>query len=141
MCIRDREKDYRDLPFMMEQMGMEAWSTEKRQQEMERAEKLAQQADVAVLALGEAVVQGGEGGSRTCLDLPGDQLELLRRVREKAAKVVVVLFGGRPLVLDEVGRLSDALLEVWFPGTEGGHAIADVLFGKENPSGLSLIHI
>lgn len=78
---------------MMEQMGTQAWSTEKRQQEMERAEKLAQQADVAVLALGEAVVQGGEGGSRTCLDLPGDQLELLRRVREKAAKVVVVLFG------------------------------------------------
>ena len=134
-CETLLEKDYRDLPFMMEQMGTEAWSTEKRQQEMEKAEKLAQQADVAVLALGEAVVQGGEGGSRTCLDLPGDQLELLRRVREKAAKVVVVLFGGRPLVLDEVGRLSDALLEVWFPGTEGGHAIADVLFGKENPSG------
>lgn len=134
-CETLLEKDYHDLPALRMQMGMEGWSREKRQLELEKAAELAEKADVAVLALGEAVIQGGEGGSRTSLEIPGDQLELLRRVREKASKVIVVLFGGRPLVLDEVSRLSDALLEVWFPGTEGGHGIADVLFGKANPSG------
>ena len=134
-CETILEKDYHDLPAMQKQYGMEGWSDEKRQAEMEKAAELAAQADVAVLALGEAVLQGGEGGSRTSLTLPGDQLALLKKVREKAAKVVVVLFGGRPLVLDEVSKLSDALLEVWFPGTEGGHAIADVLLGKESPCG------
>nr|WP_308626195.1 beta-glucosidase BglX [uncultured Eisenbergiella sp.] len=134
-CETLLEKDYCDLPALRKQMGMEGWSPEKRQLELEKAAELAEKADVAVLALGEAVIQGGEGGSRTSLEIPGDQLELLRRVREKASKVIVVLFGGRPLVLDEVSRLSDALLEVWFPGTEGGRGIADVLFGKANPSG------
>lgn len=134
-CETLLEKDYHDLPALRKQMGMEGWSPEKRQLELEKAAELAEKADVAVLALGEAVIQGGEGGSRTSLEIPGDQLELLRRVREKASKVIVVLFGGRPLVLDEVSRLSDALLEVWFPGTEGGRGIADVLFGKANPSG------
>lgn len=104
----------------MEQMGMEAWSTEKRQQEMERAEKLAQQADVAVLALGEAVVQGGEGGSRTCLDLPGDQLELLRRVREKAAKVVVVLFGDVRLFWMRLAGYRMPCLKFGFRGPKEG---------------------
>ena len=134
-CETLLEKDYRDLPALQKQYGMESWSEEKRQAELEKAVQLAAQADVTVLALGEAVLQGGEGGSRTCLTLPGDQLVLLKKVRERAAKVVTVLFGGRPLVLEEVSGLSDALLEVWFPGTEGGHAIADVLLGKENPSG------
>lgn len=134
-CETLLEKDYHDLPALRKQMGMEGWSPEKRQLELEKAAELAEKADVAVLALGEAVIQGGEGGSRTSLEIPGDQLELLRRVREKASKVIVVLFGGRPLILDEVSRLSDALLEVWFPGTEGGRGIADVLFGKANPSG------
>lgn len=134
-CETLLEKDYCDLPALRKQMGMEGWSPEKRQLELEKAAELAEKADVAVLALGEAVIQGGEGGSRTSLEIPGDQLELLRRVREKASKVIVVLFGGRPLILDEVSRLSDALLEVWFPGTEGGRGIADVLFGKANPSG------
>lgn len=90
-CETILEKDYHDLPAMQKQYGMEGWSDEKRQAEMEKAVELAAQADVAVLALGEAVLQGGEGGSRTSLTLPGDQLMLLKKVREKAAKVVVVL--------------------------------------------------
>ena len=85
--------------------------------------------------LGEDTIQGGEGGSRTRLSLPGDQMKLLREVRKRARKVVVVLFAGRPLVLDEVKELADALLLVWYPGTEGGSAIRDMLFGICEPQG------
>lgn len=70
-CETILEKDYHDLPAMQKQYGMEGWSDEKRQAEMEKAAELAAQADVAVLALGEAVLQGGEGGSRTSLTPPG----------------------------------------------------------------------
>ena len=63
--------------------------------------ELSGAADLVVLALGEDTIQGGEGGSRTRLSLPGDQMKLLREVRKRARKVVVVLFAGRPLVLDE----------------------------------------
>ena len=95
----------------------------------------AKDADVAILALGEDEIQGGEGGSRTKLTIPGDQMKLLRAVRDVAQKVVVVLYAGRPLVLDEVKELADAILLVWYPGTEGGHAICDVLFGEAEPEG------
>ena len=96
---------------------------------------LAEAADVAVLALGEDTIQGGEGGSRTRLTIPGDQMKLLREVRKRVSRVVVVLFAGRPLVLDEVKELADAVLLVWYPGTEGGTAIRDMLFGKREPQG------
>ncbi len=134
-CETMLAEDYTDLLAFYEQTGKAAWSTEKRKGEMERALALAAEADVAVLALGESELQGGEGGSRTKLTIPGDQLELLRRVRKCARKVVVLLFGGRPLILDEVKELADALLLVWYPGTEGGHAICDVLFGSREPEG------
>lgn len=134
-CETLLEEDYTDLTAVYAQTGKSAWNPEKRKEEMERALALAAEADVAVLALGESEIQGGEGGSRTKLTIPGDQMELLRRVRKCAKKVVVLLFCARPLVLDEVKELSDALLLVWYPGTEGGHAVCDVLFGSREPEG------
>ncbi len=94
-----------------------------------------QRADVAVLVLGEAWNMSGEAKCRTSINLPGVQTGLLREIKKTGKPVVVVLMNGRPLALEEESQLADALLEAWFPGTEGGTAVADVLFGQENPSG------
>lgn len=100
----------------------------------EEALETAREADVVVMALGEHPMESGEGGSKTDLRLPRVQRELLRAVSALGKPVVTVVFSGRPPVLDEVETLSDALVEAWFPGTEGAHALADVIFGRRNPS-------
>ena len=94
-----------------------------------------QNADVAVLVLGESWNMSGEARSRSSINLPGVQTELLRAVKETGKPVIVVLMNGRPLALEAESQLADALLEAWFPGTEGGPAAADVLFGLQNPAG------
>ncbi|RKP51555.1 beta-glucosidase [Cohnella endophytica] len=95
----------------------------------------ARDADVIVMALGEHSDMSGEAGSRADIRLPEAQLELIRKVKTLNKPVVVVLFNGRPLDLHGVVEHADAVLETWFPGSEGGAAIADLLFGKANPSG------
>ncbi|WP_442598667.1 beta-glucosidase BglX [Neobacillus sp. D3-1R] len=105
------------------------------QEDLKEALQLAEKADVVVLALGEHVVQSGEGGSRAEITLPEIQLDLLRKIHAVNHKIIVVLFNGRPLDLREVHEKASAVVEAWFPGTEGGHAVADVLFNDVNPSG------
>ena len=100
-----------------------------------KAVAAAKRADFAVLVLGESSEMSGEAKCRTSLGLPGVQTELLREIKQTGKPVVVVLMNGRPLALEEESQLADALLEIWFPGTEGGAAAADVLFGRHNPSG------
>ncbi|MCB0896078.1 MAG: beta-glucosidase BglX [Nocardioides sp.] len=95
----------------------------------------AQAADQVVLAVGETREMSGEATSRTSLDLPGDQQALIDAIAETGKPLAVVLFNGRPLTLGEVVASAPAVLEAWFPGTEAGHAVADVLFGKVNPGG------
>jgi beta-glucosidase len=97
----------------------------------------ATKADQIVLALGESRGQSGEAASRTEIDLPGLQQQLIDKIRAAAPNtpLVVVLFNGRPLTLSKVAASSPAILEAWFPGTEAGNAVADVLFGKVNPGG------
>lgn len=97
--------------------------------------EVAAGADVVVMALGEHMLQSGEGGARTDITLPAPQKRLLKRVRELGKPVVLVLFNGRPLALTDVLDDCDAVLEAWFPGTAAGRAVADVLFGDVNPSG------
>lgn len=99
------------------------------------AKAAAQAADVVVLALGEDHWQSGESTSRTSLDLAGPQLDLLREVKAAGKPIVLVLLAGRPLMLESVLPLVDAVLVAWHPGTEGGPAIADLLTGAYNPSG------
>ena len=102
---------------------------------LEQAIRHAKAADKVVLCLGEHVTQSGEGGSRAEITLPKLQLELLRKIAEVNENIVVVIFNGRPLDLREVKELSKAILVVWMPGTEGGNAIAEVLYGDVSPSG------
>jgi beta-glucosidase len=77
----------------------------------------------------------GEAGSRTNLDLPGNQQQLLEAVVAAGKPVVLLIFSGRPLVLDWAAKHIPAIMEVWFPGTEAGHALANVLYGDVSPSG------
>ena len=95
----------------------------------------AQAADVAILALGEGGMMSGEAGSRAYLDLPGNQQQLLEAVVATGKPVVLLVFSGRPLVLDWAAGHVSAILEAWFPGTEAGNAIANVLYGDASPSG------
>lgn len=95
----------------------------------------ANAADQVVLALGETREQSGEAASRTSLDLPGRQQELIDAIEATGKPFVVVLFNGRPLTLTDVAASSPAILEAWFPGVEGGNGAADVLFGEVNPGG------
>ncbi len=95
----------------------------------------AQAADQVVLALGESRGMSGEAASKTEIDLPGLQEELVKRIAATGKPFAVVLFNGRPLTLGSVAEDSPAILEAWFPGVEAGNAVADVLFGKVNPGG------
>ena len=95
----------------------------------------ARAADVVILALGESSAMSGEAGSRAYLDLPGNQQQLLEAVAAAGKPVVLLVFSGRPLVLDWAAKHVPAIMEVWFPGTEAGNAIADVLYGDVSPSG------
>jgi len=99
------------------------------------AVEAARAADVAVAVLGEVRTQSGEAASRVSLDLPGRQAELLDALVATGKPVVVALMGGRPLTLGaRLDRLA-GLIMVWYPGTEGGPALADVLFGDAEPGG------
>jgi beta-glucosidase len=105
------------------------------EEKMEEALKLAENSDLIILALGEHPLMSSEAGSRAYITLPEVQRELAKKVFELGKPVVVVLINGRPLELAEIAERADAILECWFPGTEGGNAMADILLGDEYPSG------
>ena len=105
------------------------------QQLLDEALKIASQADVIVAALGESSEMSGESSSRTNLTLPDVQLTLLEALLKTGKPVVLVLFTGRPLVLNWEQEHVPAILNVWFGGSEAGPAIGDVLFGAVNPGG------
>lgn len=102
---------------------------------IEEAVRVAHQADVVILAVGETSEMSGEAASRSSLDLPGRQLELIQAIHQTGKPYAVVLMNGRPLTINWVAENSPAILETWFAGTEAGNAIADVLFGDVNPGG------
>nr|WP_295375757.1 glycoside hydrolase family 3 C-terminal domain-containing protein [Pseudoxanthomonas sp.] len=102
---------------------------------IDEAVRAATGADVAIVVLGDGDRTVGESLSRTSLDLPGRQLELLRAVHATGTPVVLVLINGRPMIINWAEAHWPAILEAWFPGDHGGIAIADALFGDYNPGG------
>jgi beta-glucosidase len=101
----------------------------------QQAVETARHADLAVMVLGEHAHMAGEAASRASFDLPGRQEELLKAVMALGKPVVLVLLNGRPLSINWAAENVPAILEAWEPGSEGGHAVADVLFGEVNPGG------
>ena len=102
---------------------------------LKEAMEIAKNSDVIVVALGEAFGMSGEAASMSKIGLPTHQIKLLESLHTLGKPIILVLFNGRPLILDPVLTYTDAILECWFPGTEGGNAIVNTLFGKNNPSG------
>ncbi|MFD0860588.1 beta-glucosidase BglX [Sungkyunkwania multivorans] len=100
-----------------------------------KAISIAKEADVVVMVMGESERMSGEAASRTSIKLPAIQRSFINEINKLNKPLVLVLMNGRPLDLSDEVRQVDAILETWFPGTSGGHAIADVLFGDYNPSG------
>lgn len=101
----------------------------------DEALRVARAADLVIAVMGERWDMSGEAASRTSLDLPGAQQALLEQLVATGKPVVLVLMNGRPLALEWADENVPAILEAWYPGTMGGHAIVDVLFGDYNPSG------
>jgi beta-glucosidase len=101
----------------------------------EEAVRIARSADIIVAAVGESAEMSGEASSRTSIDIPETQKDLLEELLKTGKPVVLVLFTGRPLALKWEDENIPAILNVWFAGSEAGDAIADVLFGDVNPSG------
>lgn len=102
---------------------------------LQQAIQAAKEADVVVMPIGESYLQSGESMSRAMIEIPEAHMNLFREIYKVNENIVVVLFNGRPLDLRELKEKAKAILEVWFPGTEGGNAILDVLLGKRIPSG------
>lgn len=100
-----------------------------------RAEVAAKKADLVIAVMGEAANMSGEGSSRSSLSLPGIQPQMLETVSATGKPIVLVLINGRPLDIRWAAAQVPAILEAWYPGTEGGNAVADVLFGDVNPGG------
>jgi len=102
---------------------------------IKEAVETAKKADAVILTIGETAEMSGESSSRTDIRIPKAQRDLLSEIKKTGKPIVIVLFTGRPLVIDDEVKQADAVLNAWFAGSEAGYAIADVLFGKVNPSG------
>ena len=109
--------------------------TADEKKDIDKAVENALKSDVAVVVLGGGQRTCGENKSRTSLELPGRQLQLLQAVQATGKPVVLVLINGRPLSVNWADKFVPAILEAWYPGSKGGIAVADVLFGDYNPGG------
>jgi beta-glucosidase len=129
----------RDIPSWFDSFSPDNKKTPQTPEEAETAFQAAiataRRADVIVMVLGEVANMAGEAASRASLDLPGRQEELLKAVASLGKPVILVLLNGRPLSINWAAEHIPAILEAWEPGTEGGNAVADILFGDANPGG------
>ena len=110
-------------------------SSAKELNEIKAAVDKAKLSDVVIAVLGEEETLVGESRSRTSLDLPGKQLQLLQALYETGKPIVLILINGRPLTINWANKYIPSIIEAWFPGVDGGNAIAETLFGDYNPGG------
>ena len=103
--------------------------------QLDRAVELARTSRIAMIVVGESQNMIGEGASRSSLELPGRQPELVRRVVETGTPVVLIVMNGRPLDLRWASRHVPSILDIWYPGSQGGAAVANLLFGDVSPGG------
>lgn len=124
-------------PFgaMHETDDRQRWNDFDEEAGLIRAVALARSSDVVILTLGERYDMSGEIASRATLDLPGRQLDLLKAVSATGTPLVLLVMSGRPLDLRWADENVPAILQIWYPGTRGGEAVADLLFGRESPAG------
>ena len=111
------------------------WTPEQAKDEISKAASLASSSDLTILVLGEAQNMIGEAASRESLDLPGREEELLEAVAAAGKPVVLLLMSGRPLNIQWAAQHVPAILEIWYPGTQGGNAVGNLLFGDAVPGG------
>jgi beta-glucosidase len=111
------------------------WSEEQAKTEFATAVQIAKESDVVLMVLGESQDMSGEGASRSSLDLPGQQQQLLEAVVATGKATVLILLNGRPLNITWAAKHVPAILEAWYPGTQAGNAIANIVFGKSIPGG------
>lgn len=104
------------------------------QPDLQNAINISKKSDVIIAAVGENIALNGEGRSRNGIGLPGDQEAFVEKLLATGKPVVLVLFGGRQQVIDKLEGRCAAIINAWFPGEEGGNALADILVGKVNPS-------
>ncbi|HEY1678177.1 MAG TPA: beta-glucosidase BglX [Candidatus Sulfotelmatobacter sp.] len=131
---RDIPSAFEDAPIIKIREQPQQTGEEK-QKAIDDAVALAKRSDVAVLALGEIALMSGEAASRSSLELSGGQEALLEAVAATGKPVVLVLINGRPLEINWAAEHVPAILEAWYPGSQGGNAVADILFGDANPAG------
>jgi len=139
VTLVDGPKPRKLYPGMLEMLGGGKPAPPPTPQEIAdwvaKAKAAASDADVVVAVMGETSNMNGEAASRASIDLPGIQEQMLEAVASTGKPVVLVLEGGRPLDIRWASEHVPAILEAWYPGTEGGNAVADVLFGDVNPGG------
>jgi beta-glucosidase len=129
---RDLESPFDEMIFGVKRVVQ---TPEQAEDAFQMAVTIARNAELVVMVLGEKANMAGEAASRASFDLPGRQEELLKAVVDLGKPVVLVLLNGRPLSIGWAAQNVPAILEAWEPGSEGGHAIADILFGDVNPGG------
>ena len=124
-------------PFaaLMQGKRQEPWNEEQEKEQFAKAVQVARDSDLVLMVLGESQDMTGEMASRSSLDLPGQQQQLLEAVVATGKPLVLVLLNGRPLNITWAAAHVPAILEAWYPGTHAGNAIANVLFGKAIPGG------
>jgi len=130
-AIKDYAEDSVDVKFAI---GMETSRSNHHDGFLEAID-IASAADVAVMILGEEAILSGEAHCRSNINLPGCQEQLINAVYETGTPIVLVVMAGRPITLEKILPKVDAVLFAWHPGTMGGSAIADILFGEDCPSG------
>jgi len=111
------------------------WTAQQAKEEMAKAVTLTKDSDLTILVVGEAQNMSGEAASRDSLDLPGQEEKLIESVAATGKPVVLVLFNGRPLNIKWAAEHIPAILDAWYPGTQGGNAVANLLFGDAVPGG------